>query len=69
MLFIFDYENELQFVFFDCFQYDKDKKLADPDHLVGLALEVIPEHSCLIFCPTKKNCENVASLICKLMPM
>ena len=39
----------------------------DPDHLFGLVLEVIPDHSCLVFCPTKKNCENVAMMLCKMM--
>lgn len=39
----------------------------DPDHLLGLVTEVIPQHSCLIFCPTKKNCENVALMLSKLM--
>ncbi|CAK1577967.1 unnamed protein product [Parnassius mnemosyne] len=38
----------------------------DPDYLGGLVSEVVPAASCLVFCPTKKNCENVASLLCKL---
>ncbi|CAG5019053.1 unnamed protein product [Parnassius apollo] len=38
----------------------------DPDYLGGLVSEVVPGASCLVFCPTKKNCENVASLLCKL---
>ncbi|XP_076824561.1 helicase POLQ-like isoform X2 [Clavelina lepadiformis] len=48
----------------------RTKELAtrDTDHLVTMVLEVIPKHSCLIFCPTKKNCENVATMICKLLP-
>ena len=40
-------------------------KKMDPDHLVALVTEVIPNYSCLVFCPTKKNCENVAEMICK----
>ncbi|XP_068082921.1 helicase POLQ-like [Anabrus simplex] len=40
----------------------------DPDRVGGLVLEVVPDHSCLVFCPTKKNCENVALLICQIMP-
>jgi POLQ-like helicase len=40
----------------------------DPDCLAGLVQEVIPENSCLIFCSTKKNCEDVAVLVCKLFP-
>lgn len=39
----------------------------DPDQLFGLVLEVIPDNSCLVFCPTKKNCENVAMLLAKMM--
>ncbi|XP_019857706.1 PREDICTED: helicase POLQ-like [Amphimedon queenslandica] len=39
----------------------------DPDQLVGLVSEVSPS-SCLIFCSTKKNCENVALMISKGLP-
>lgn len=49
------------------FQYSPDMTKVDPDHLLGLVLEVIPSNSCLLFCPTKKNCENVAMMLCKLM--
>ncbi|KAL4231945.1 hypothetical protein ACF0H5_009521 [Mactra antiquata] len=49
------------------FQYRPEMNKVDPDHLLGLILEVIPEKSCLVFCPTKKNCENVALMLCKLM--
>lgn len=41
---------------------------ADPDHIAGLVSEVIPNESCLIFCPSKKNCEDLASLLCRLLP-
>ena len=37
----------------------------DPDHLSVLAQEVIPKYSCLVFCPTKLNCQNVAKLLAK----
>lgn len=40
----------------------------DPDHIGGLVSEVIPEKSCLIFCSSKKNCENLATLLCKILP-
>ncbi|XP_072021525.1 helicase POLQ-like [Amphiura filiformis] len=50
------------------FPYSKGLLKTDPDHLIGLALEVIPDFSCLIFCATKKNCQNVAEIICKHMP-
>ena len=37
----------------------------DGDDLVSLVSEVIPEKSCLIFCPTKKHCENTALFLVK----
>lgn len=49
-------------------QYNEFVQRADPDHIAGLVSEVIPEQSCLIFCPTKKNCEDLASLLCRLLP-
>ena len=36
---------------------------SDPDNLTGLVTEVIPDKSCLIFCASKANCENVAILL------
>lgn len=48
-------------------QYTVEQKRCDVDHLAALVLEVVPDHSCLVFCPTKKNCENVARLVCKFM--
>lgn len=48
-------------------QYSDALKKMDPDHLVALVTEVIPKYSCLVFCPTKKNCENVAEMICKFL--
>ncbi|KFQ17894.1 Helicase POLQ-like, partial [Merops nubicus] len=47
--------------------YSSDLEKADPDHIIALVTEVIPKYSCLIFCPTKKNCENVASMVCKYL--
>ena len=43
-------------------------KSCDPDHVLKLAMDVIPQNSCLIFCPTKKNCESVALMLAKFMP-
>lgn len=40
----------------------------DPDQLCSLVLEVVPHGSCLVFCPTKKNCQNVALLLSKSFP-
>ncbi|CAB3374017.1 Hypothetical predicted protein [Cloeon dipterum] len=42
-----------------------DDKRNDPDGLKVLVAEVAPSKSCLIFCATKKNCENVAMLLAK----
>ncbi|KAM6400571.1 helicase POLQ-like isoform 1-T1 [Pluvialis apricaria] len=49
------------------FKYSTNLEKADPDHIIALVTEVIPKYSCLIFCPTKKNCENVASMVCKYL--
>lgn len=46
----------------------QELKRDDPDHLVQLVKEIVPEQSCLIFCSTKKNCENLASLLCSHLP-
>jgi POLQ-like helicase len=46
----------------------QEQKRDDPDGLIALIKEVIPESSCLIFCSTKKNCENLASLLCNHLP-
>lgn len=40
----------------------------DPDHVAALVLEIVPHASCLIFCPTKQNCENVAVMLGDLFP-
>lgn len=47
--------------------YSNEGTRHDPDYLAGLVQETIPEESCLIFCPTKQNCENVALLLCKML--
>ncbi|XP_045140133.1 helicase POLQ-like isoform X3 [Echinops telfairi] len=47
--------------------YSDTLKKMDPDCLIALVTEVIPNYSCLVFCPTKKNCENVAEMICKFL--
>lgn len=49
------------------FQCTSSQLKLDPDRVGALVLEVIPKHSCLVFCPTKKNCENVAELVCQFM--
>ncbi|XP_015480667.1 helicase POLQ-like isoform X2 [Parus major] len=49
------------------FKYSSNLEKADPDHIIALVTEVIPKYSCLIFCSTKKSCENVASMVCKYL--
>ncbi|KAM4708147.1 helicase POLQ-like [Discoglossus pictus] len=49
------------------YKYSSNMLRIDPDHVIALVTEVIPNHSCLVFCPTKKNCENVAEMICKYL--
>ncbi|KAF4519180.1 hypothetical protein B566_EDAN008243 [Ephemera danica] len=43
-------------------------KSSDPDQVGVLVSEVVPNCSCLVFCPTKVNCENVAKLVCSTLP-
>ena len=42
--------------------------LADPDNITALVAEVVPDKSCLIFCASKVNCQNVASLLTTQLP-
>ncbi|XP_030306420.1 helicase POLQ-like [Calypte anna] len=49
------------------FKYSSNLEKADPDHIIALVTEVIPKYSCLVFCPTKKNCENVSLMVSKYL--
>ncbi|XP_058152223.1 helicase POLQ-like isoform X2 [Dasypus novemcinctus] len=60
-------ENGITFSRLLNYKYSDTLKKMDPDHLVALVTEVIPNYSCLVFCPTKKNCENVAEMICNFL--
>ncbi|XP_059142587.1 helicase POLQ-like [Physella acuta] len=60
-------EEKLEHNRFITFQYTKELQQRDPDHLYGLVTEVIPANSCLVFCSTKKNCENVARMLSELI--
>ncbi|XP_047478541.1 helicase POLQ-like isoform X2 [Penaeus chinensis] len=51
-----------------CFPYSQEQKKIDIDMVGGLVGEVVPEHSCLVFCPTKRNCETLAELVCRILP-
>ncbi|XP_018331658.1 helicase POLQ-like isoform X1 [Agrilus planipennis] len=60
-------DNEfLQVVRKENYSYSKLLKEIDPERLGGLSLEVVPHDSCLIFCSSNKNCQNVAHLLCQV---
>lgn len=44
----------------DDFGYDEAMYKMDSDHIGGLVKEVAPQYSLLIFCPIKRNCQDVA---------
>ncbi|XP_066259214.1 helicase POLQ-like [Euwallacea similis] len=48
------------------FKYSEAVSKVDPDMLGGLVLQVVPKESCLVFCASRANCENVVHLLCKL---
>ncbi|KAJ8678685.1 hypothetical protein QAD02_014472 [Eretmocerus hayati] len=49
------------------YKYSASALQKDPDMLGGLVMDVVPKHSTLIFCPSKKNCENVAKLLTEVL--
>lgn len=48
--------------------YTSDMLRRDPDHIGYFVYKVVIESSCLVFCATKTNCENVALLIAESLP-
>ncbi|CAK1551516.1 unnamed protein product [Leptosia nina] len=48
------------------FNYTEAGCRLDPDMVGGLVSEVVPRDSCLVFCPTKRNCQSVAALLCNM---
>lgn len=46
----------------------KSSSHEDRDHLVPLCEEILPHHSLLIFCPTKKGTQETALLLARLLP-
>lgn len=46
----------------------KQEQMQDPEQLSLLVSETVPDHSCLVFCPTKQNCESVALLLSRFLP-
>ncbi|CAB0018692.1 unnamed protein product, partial [Nesidiocoris tenuis] len=56
-------EPEIEFLRCSRVESNKDIMAIDPDGLGALVREAVPKNSCLVFCQSKKNCENVAKLI------
>ncbi|KFB49795.1 hypothetical protein ZHAS_00017812 [Anopheles sinensis] len=50
------------------FDYSEDLRRIDQDHVIGLIMEVIPESSCLVFCPTKNKCESLCAMLANKLP-
>ena len=49
------------------YRYSNDAAMIDPDRIGGLVMDVVPQDSCLIFCSSRKNCENVALLLTRIL--
>lgn len=50
------------------FNYTAPMRKMDNDQVAGLVMDVTPEKNCLIFCHTKKSCENLAVLLTQFFP-
>ncbi|XP_058129329.1 helicase POLQ-like [Anopheles ziemanni] len=50
------------------FNYSEELRRIDQDHVIGLIMEVIPESSCLVFCPTKNKCESLCAMLANKLP-
>ena len=48
---------------------DNEVVKIDPDGVTDLVLEVFPGHSVLLFCDTKKRCENVADMLVRVISL
>ncbi|KAL2744268.1 helicase POLQ-like isoform X3 [Vespula maculifrons] len=49
------------------YPYSKKAIVIDPDKIGGLVMDIVPKDSCLIFCSNRKNCENIALLMTKVL--
>ena len=50
-------------------EMDSSIEKMDEDGVTDLVLEVFPEHSVLVFCDSKRRCENVSELLAKIINM
>ncbi|XP_052903094.1 helicase POLQ-like [Anopheles moucheti] len=60
---VFGEKRALEFV--DC---GEELRRLDTDHVVRLIMEVIPDSSCLVFCPTKSKCESLCAMLASHLP-
>ncbi|KAK0159433.1 hypothetical protein PV328_010310 [Microctonus aethiopoides] len=49
------------------YRYSEAASKLDPDKIGGLVMDIVPNDSCLIFCSSRKNCENVAMLMTRVL--
>ncbi|KAK2579380.1 hypothetical protein KPH14_003244 [Odynerus spinipes] len=49
------------------YPYTEKATRVDPDKIGGLVMDIVPKDSCLIFCSNRKNCENIALLMTKVL--
>lgn len=47
--------------------YSSDMKRLDPSGIGILVREILPNGSCLVFCPTKSSCQSIAKIIYKVI--
>ena len=47
----------------------KEAKVIDEEGVAGLVIEAFPTHSVLVFCDSKKRCENVTGLLVKVIQL
>lgn len=56
----------LQIIIIYIFQvYSPNMKQLDPSGIGILVREILPNGSCLIFCPTKSSCQSIAKIVYK----
>ncbi|XP_014219348.1 helicase POLQ-like [Copidosoma floridanum] len=68
-IWLIDYNEEEMFTDKKIINYKYSSKALqiDPDCLGGFVMDVVPKDSCLIFCPSKRNCENVSLLLTQVL--
>uniref|UniRef100_A0A0N5B6Z6 Helicase POLQ-like n=1 Tax=Strongyloides papillosus TaxID=174720 RepID=A0A0N5B6Z6_STREA len=65
---LYDVDGKGDLVFHRKMEINEKVKSVDSDGVVSLIKDIVPQKSVIIFCPTKKNCENVCKMVAKLAP-